>query len=100
VLEISAIVWGMRDLHRSIRFWSDALISKLRRVPDIDFANFNSNEGEGEHLSLNAAVTSGNPNRHRMDLFTGDQAKEVARLLTILPLGWSGSMRLMQIMLC
>ena len=35
MLEIGAIVWGVRDLHRSIKFWSEALNYKLVREPDV-----------------------------------------------------------------
>jgi catechol 2,3-dioxygenase-like lactoylglutathione lyase family enzyme len=81
MLEIGAIVWGVQDLHRSIKFWSEALDYKLVREPDVDFAILVPKEGNGIQLSLNAAVTSVKPKRHHIDLFTRDQAKEVERLL-------------------
>jgi predicted enzyme related to lactoylglutathione lyase len=83
MLKIGAIVWGVRDLHRSIAFWSEALNYKLRREPDVDFAILVPKEGEGIQLSLNSAVTSDKPKRHHMDLFTNDQAGEVERLLSL-----------------
>ena len=83
MLEIGAVVWGVRDLHRSIEFWSEALNYKLRREPDVDFAILIPKEGEGIQLSLNAAVTSDKPKRHHIDLFTRDQEKEVERLLKL-----------------
>lgn len=83
MLEIGAIVWGVRDLQRSIKFWSEALDYKLCREPDVDFAILVPKEGEGVQLSLNAAVTSDKPKRHHMDLFTDDQAPEVERLLSL-----------------
>jgi catechol 2,3-dioxygenase-like lactoylglutathione lyase family enzyme len=83
MLKIGAIVWGVRDLHRSIQFWSKALNYKLRRAPDVDFAILVPTEGEGIQLSLNAAVNSDKPKRHHMDLFTHDQAREVERLLSL-----------------
>ena len=83
MLEIGSIVWGVRDLHRAIKFWSEALNYKLRREPDVDFAILIPKEGEGIQLSLNAAVTSIKPKRHHIDLFTRDQAKEVERLLNL-----------------
>lgn len=83
MLEIGAIVWGVRDLHRSIRFWSEALNYKLSREADVDFAILIPKEGEGIQLSLNAAVKSEKPRRHHIDLFTTDQAKEVERLLKL-----------------
>ena len=83
MLGIGAIVWGVRDLERSVKFWSEALDYKLRGEPDVDFAILVSKNGEGTQLSLNAAVTSDKPKRHHMDLFTDDQAGEVERLLKL-----------------
>ncbi|MCB0087935.1 MAG: VOC family protein [Caldilineaceae bacterium] len=83
MIEIGAIVWGVRDLQRAIAFWSEALNYKLRREPDIDFAILIPKEGAGIQLSLNAAVTSSKPKRHHIDLFTPEQEKEVARLLNL-----------------
>ena len=83
MLVIGAIVWGVRDLHRSIEFWSQALNYKLRREPDVDFAILIPKDGEGIQLSLNAAVTSDKPKRHHIDLFTHDQENEVERLLKL-----------------
>jgi predicted enzyme related to lactoylglutathione lyase len=83
VLKIRAIVWGVRDLHRGIAFWSEALNYKLSRAPDVDFAILVPKEGNGIQLSLNAAVTSAKPKRHHMDLFTDDQETEVERLLKL-----------------
>ena len=77
MLEIGAIVWGVRDLNRAINFWSEALNYKLKREPDVDFAILIPKEGEGIQLSLNSAVTSSKPKRHHIDLFTHDQANEV-----------------------
>ena len=83
MLEIGAIVWGVRDLQRAIKFWSEALNYKLRIEPDFDFAILIPKEGKGIQLSLNAAVTSDKPKRHHIDLFTHDQEKEVERLLKL-----------------
>ena len=83
MFEIGAIVWGVLDLQRAIKFWSAALDYKLSREPDIDFAILIPKKGKGIQLSLNAAVTSTKPKRHHIDLFTNNQAKEVERLLTL-----------------
>lgn len=83
MLKIGSIVWGVRDLDRSIRFWSEALDYKFKREPDIDFAILIPKQGEGIQLSLNAAVTSDKPKRHHLDLFTPDQEQEVERLLKL-----------------
>jgi len=83
MLEIGAIVWGVRDLNRAINFWGEALNYKLRREPDVDFAILIPKEGEGIQLSLNSAVTSSKPKRHHIDLFTHDQTNEVDRLIKL-----------------
>jgi catechol 2,3-dioxygenase-like lactoylglutathione lyase family enzyme len=83
MLKIGAIVWGVRDLERSIKFWSEALNYQLKREPDPDFAILVPKVGNGMQLSLNAAVTSRKPRRHHIDLFTNEQEKEVERLLTL-----------------
>ncbi len=83
MLKIGAVVWGVRNLQRSVTFWSEALDYTLRREPDVDFAILVPKEGEGIQLSLNAAVTSDKPKRHHMDLFTNDQVGEVKRLLSL-----------------
>lgn len=83
MLEIGAIVWGVRDLNRAIKFWSEALNYTLRREPDTDFAILVPKEGSGIQLSLNAAVTSDKPKRHHIDLFTHHQAQDVERLLQL-----------------
>jgi len=83
MLEIGAIVWGVRDLNRAINFWGEALNYKLKREPDVDFAILIPKEGEGIQLSLNAAVTSDKPKRHHIDLFTHDQINEVERLIKL-----------------
>lgn len=83
MLEIGAIVWGVRDLDRAITFWSAALNYKLKREPDVDFAILIPKEGQGLQLSLNAAVTSSKPKRHHIDLFTHNQMNEVERLIKL-----------------
>ncbi len=83
MLKIGSIVWGVRDLHRSIQFWSEALDYKLSREPDVDFAILIPKQGEGIQLSLNAAVTSEKPKRRHLGLFTPEQEKEVERLLKL-----------------
>lgn len=83
MIEIGAIVWGVRDLNRSIEFWSQALNYRLSREPDVDFAILVPREGQGIQLSLNSAITSPKPRRHHIDLFTDDQGREVGRLLEL-----------------
>ncbi len=83
MLEIGAIVWGVRNLDRSIDFWTAALDYRLAHRDGNDFAILLPNEGDGVQLSLNAAVTSVKPRRHHMDLFTHHQDDDVQRLLSL-----------------
>jgi hypothetical protein len=47
MLEIGAIVWDVQDLHRAIKFWSDALDYKLAGEPDGDIAGDQAREQHG-----------------------------------------------------
>ena len=84
MLEIGAIVWGVRDLHQAIKFWSEALNYKLSRAPDVDFAILIPKEGEGistlPQCSSDLEQTQTAPHR---PLYTGSGAKEVERLLNL-----------------
>ena len=82
MLKIGAIVWGVRDIHRGVKFWSEALNYRLSREPDVDFAILIPKDGAGVQLSLNK-INSDKPKRHHLDLFTQDQAAEVERLLKL-----------------
>ena len=82
MLKIGAIVWGVLDIDRAVKFWSQALDYVLKYPPEYDFAILVPRQGEGFQLSLNR-VTSLHPRRHHMDLFTTDQAGEVERLLSL-----------------
>lgn len=81
-LQIGAIVWGVKNLDRSIAFWTEALGYELTRKDD-DFAILKPAIGVGVQLSLNAAVTSDKPRRHHMDLFTETQKETVDRLIAL-----------------
>lgn len=79
-IKIGSIVWGVRDIHRAIDFWSKALNYKLKRPADEDWAILIPVRGQGIQLSLKL-TTSVKPNRHHIDLFTKHQKSEVKRLL-------------------
>lgn len=82
-ISIGAVVWGVRDLNKSIHFWSAALDYRLVRDPDVDFAILVPKAGNGIQLSLNSSITSDKPKRHHIDLFTTDQSAEVERLISL-----------------
>ena len=81
MISIGSIVWGVTDIERAARFWSLALDYEVSYISD-DFAMLKPKRGEGIQLSLNK-VTSPKARRYHMDLFTEDQAGEVARLLSL-----------------
>jgi catechol 2,3-dioxygenase-like lactoylglutathione lyase family enzyme len=82
MLTIGAVVWGVTDLERAIRFWTAALDYEVRRKDD-DFAILIPKEGKsGVQLSL-SIVTSPHARRHHLDLFCEDRAAEAERLIAL-----------------
>ena len=82
MIGIGSIVWGVADIGRAVNFWSQALGYKLRNPASEDWAVLIPSQGGGVQLSLNL-VSSAKARRHHIDLFTDDQAGEVARLLNL-----------------
>ena len=82
MIRIGSIVWGVRDIPRAIRFWSQALGYQLMEEPPEDWAKLAPRRGEGFQLSLKL-VTSPKARRHHMDLFADDRPREVERLLKL-----------------
>ena len=82
MLEIGSIVWGVRDIPRAVRFWSEALHYKLKYPASEDWAVLIPEDGDGIQLSL-SLVSSPKARRHHIDLFTDDQEAEVSRLLAL-----------------
>ena len=82
MLTIGAVVWGVTDLDRAIRFWCAALDYEVRRKDD-DFAILLPKDGRaGTQLSL-SIVTSPHARRHHMDLFCEDREAEARRLIAL-----------------
>ena len=82
MLEIGSIVWGVQDIPRAVRFWSEALHYKLKYPASEDWAVLIPEDGDGIQLSL-SVVSSPKARRHHIDLFTDDQEAEVNRLLAL-----------------
>ena len=82
MLKIGAVVWGVRDIPRAVRFWSEALHYKLREPAREDWAVLIPIEGEGMQLSL-SQVASPHARRHHIDLFADQPEQEVERLLAL-----------------
>ncbi|MFB5660987.1 VOC family protein [Alteribacillus sp. HJP-4] len=84
MLNIGAIVWGVRDLHAAIQFWSEALDYRLKYEPDEDWAILIPKKGTGIQLSISVVTSDSQKHqRHHLDLFTDSQETEVERLLQI-----------------
>lgn len=79
---MGAVVWGVRDIPRAVRFWSEALHYKLREPASEDWAVLISIEGEGMQLSL-SQVASPHARRHHIDPFADQPEQEVERLLAL-----------------
>ncbi len=82
MLEIGAMVWGVRDVGRAVDFWSAALHYKLKYPADDDWAVLIPAQGQGIQLSL-SRVSSPKAKRHHMDLFTDNLEAEVERLIAL-----------------
>lgn len=80
MLRMGTIVWGTRDVPRSVEFWSAALGYRPKREPEDDWATLVPVEGEGTPISL-MRVGSEHPRRHHLDLYADDVDAEVERLV-------------------
>lgn len=82
MLKILSIVWGVTDVPRAAKFWSEALDYVIRPDMLADWAVLTPRMGHGIQLSLKPAA-SPRARRHHMDLYTNDRDREVARLLQL-----------------
>ena len=80
MLRIGSIVWGVQDVPRAVTFWCAALNYRPREEPQDDWAVLVPVEGNGVQIAIKL-VTSAHARRHHLDLYAGDQAAEVERLL-------------------
>lgn len=84
MLYIGAVVIRVHDLDRQVAFWSAALDSEVRVSAEGDFALLRPRSGQGPNLSLDRhRSTLQVPPRIHLDLYTEDQAGEVARLTAL-----------------
>ena len=51
-MKIGSIVWGVKDIDRAVRFWSEALHYRLREPASEDLAGRVAIEGDGIVLSF------------------------------------------------
>lgn len=81
-MKIGAIVWGVKNLKRSIEFWTQALDYELAFEPAQDFAILQSKDGRGVRLSLNV-VSSEKARRHHLDIYSNNFDADVEGLLQL-----------------
>lgn len=92
MLRIGSIVWGVRDVPRAIAFWTAALDYKPLREPSDDWAilvpsrgpSEGPSEGQGAQMAITKVSSSAHDHqRHHLDLYAADRAKEVERLIAL-----------------
>jgi predicted enzyme related to lactoylglutathione lyase len=83
MLRIGSIVIRVDELQRQAAFWSAALDYEARRI-DVDFVLLKAKDGTGPNVSLDQVRSTVQvPPRIHLDLYTADQAGEVARLIAL-----------------
>ena len=84
MLRIRSIVWGVRDVPRAVAFWTEALDYKPLREPSDDWAILVPSEGQGAQMAITKVSSSAHDHqRHHLDLYAADRAKEVDRLIAL-----------------
>jgi predicted enzyme related to lactoylglutathione lyase len=83
MLRVGSVVIRVDDLERQAAFWSEALGYEVRRA-DVDFVLLRPRDGSGPNVSLDQVRSTVQvPPRIHLDLYTDDQAAEVARLVAL-----------------
>jgi predicted enzyme related to lactoylglutathione lyase len=81
MLRVGSIVIRVDDLQRQAAFWAAALDYE-RRQGDDDFVLLRPRDGVGPNVSLDRVDAKVQvPPRIHLDLYTEDQASEIARLI-------------------
>ena len=75
MLRIGSVVWGVQDVERAVKFWTQALDYRPRDEPDANWVVLVPREGSGVQLALKR-VTSPQARRHHLDLYATDAAAE------------------------
>ena len=84
MLRIGSIVWGVRDVARSIRFWCAALSYRPLREPSDDWAILVPCDGAGAQMAITKVSSrSEDHQRHHLDLYASNQGAEVERLIDL-----------------
>ena len=84
MIRVGSIVLRVDDLERQVPFWEAALGYVRRPGDEGDFVLLRPKDGVGPNLSLDRVrSTLQVPPRIHLDLYTEDQAGEVARLVAL-----------------
>jgi predicted enzyme related to lactoylglutathione lyase len=84
VLRIGSVVIRVDNLERQARFWESALDHVRHSGDSDDFVLLRPRNGTGPNVSLDCHRSSAPlPPRLHLDLYTDDQAAEVARLVAL-----------------
>ena len=82
MIRVGSIVLRVDDLQRQAEFWSAVLDYERRAGDDDDFVLLRPRDGHGPNVSLDRVRSTAQiPPRIHLDLYTEDQAGEVARLI-------------------
>jgi predicted enzyme related to lactoylglutathione lyase len=82
MLRVGSIVIRVDDLQRQAAFWAAALDYERRQGDDDDFVLLRPKDGAGPNVSLDRVDAKVQvPPRIHLDLYTEDQAGEIARLV-------------------
>jgi len=84
-LRVGTVVVNVQDMQRGVRFWTAALGYRQReREADPEFMMLVHPEGDGIPVSLQLAESPPRePVRLHLDLYTGEQARHVDRLVEL-----------------
>jgi predicted enzyme related to lactoylglutathione lyase len=83
-VRVGSIVIRVDDLEKQVTFWSAALDYVPRRGDADDFVLLKPRDGIGPNVSLDRVAANVQvPPKIHLDLYTEDQAGEVARLLAL-----------------
>ena len=84
MIRVGSIVLRVDDLERQAAFWEAALDYDRRETGSDDFLILHPKDGVGPSLSLDQVRSSVQvPPRIHLDLYTEDQAGEVARMVAL-----------------
>lgn len=79
MIEIGAIVWGVKEIDKSVEFWTKALNYRVKGAIEEDWAILEAQVPGQINFSLKK-VSSPKAPRHHLDLYADNLELEVSRL--------------------